>query len=58
MPPALYSLVEQVEGLAVCSFCMCSGGIIAPCTTDQEEVVTNDWRPSKRNDPYSNSGIV
>jgi uncharacterized FAD-dependent dehydrogenase len=37
---------------------MCPGGIIAPCATDQEEVVTNGWSPSKRNNPYSNSGIV
>jgi uncharacterized FAD-dependent dehydrogenase len=25
---------------------------------EQEEVVTNGWSPSKRNNPYSNSGIV
>jgi uncharacterized FAD-dependent dehydrogenase len=37
---------------------MCPGGIIAPCATDKEEVVTNGWSPSKRNNPYSNSGIV
>jgi uncharacterized FAD-dependent dehydrogenase len=37
---------------------MCPGGIIAPCATDQQEVVTNGWSPSKRNNPYSNSGIV
>ena len=37
---------------------MCPGGIIAPCATTQKEVVTNGWSPSKRNNPYSNSGIV
>jgi hypothetical protein len=37
---------------------MCPGGIIAPCATASEEVVTNGWSPSKRNNPYSNSGIV
>jgi uncharacterized FAD-dependent dehydrogenase len=37
---------------------MCPGGIIAPCATDEQEVVTNGWSPSKRNNPYSNSGIV
>lgn len=58
LPPASYSLVEQVEGNGVFSFCMCPGGIIAPCATDQEEVVTNGWSPSKRNNPYANSGIV
>jgi len=58
LPPAAYSLVEQVDGLGVYSFCMCPGGIIAPCATQQEEVVTNGWSPSKRNNPYANSGIV
>lgn len=58
LPPASYSLVAQVKGRGVYSFCMCPGGIVAPCATAQEEVVTNGWSPSKRNNPYSNSGIV
>lgn len=58
LPPASYSLVQQVEGLGVYSFCMCPGGIIAPCATEQEQVVTNGWSPSKRNNPFANSGIV
>ncbi len=58
LPSASYSLVEQVDGMGVYSFCMCPGGIIAPCATEPEEVVTNGWSPSKRNNPYANSGIV
>lgn len=58
LPPASYSLVHQVNGRGVFSFCMCPGGIIAPCATAQGEVVTNGWSPSKRNNPYSNSGVV
>lgn len=58
LPAASYSLVQQVKGRGVYSFCMCPGGIIAPCATDREEVVTNGWSPSKRNNPYANSGIV
>jgi uncharacterized protein len=58
LPPASYSLVEQVDGMGVYSFCMCPGGIVAPCATAQDEVVTNGWSPSKRNNPYANSGIV
>ena len=58
LPPASYSLVAQIADRGVFSFCMCPGGIIAPCATEQEEVVTNGWSPSKRNNPYSNSGIV
>lgn len=58
LPPASYSLVCQVQGKGVHSFCMCPGGIVAPCATAQEEVVTNGWSPSKRNNPYANSGMV
>lgn len=58
LPPSAYSLVEQVDNKGVYSFCMCPGGIIAPCATTEGEVVTNGWSPSKRNNPYANSGIV
>ncbi|RFS22681.1 FAD-binding protein [Chitinophaga silvatica] len=58
LPPASYSLVEQVEGRGVFSFCMCPGGIIAPASTDPGELVVNGWSPSKRNNPYANSGMV
>ncbi len=58
LPPASYSLVEQVEGRGVFSFCMCPGGIIAPAATAAGEIVVNGWSPSKRNNPFANSGIV
>lgn len=58
LPPAYYSLVTQVGGKGVYSFCMCPGGIIAPCSTEPGTIVTNGWSPSKRNNPYANSGIV
>lgn len=58
LPPAPYSWVKQVNNRGVYSFCMCPGGIIAPCATSPGEIVTNGWSPSKRNNPYSNSGIV
>jgi uncharacterized FAD-dependent dehydrogenase len=58
LPPASYSLVAQIDGKGVYSFCMCPGGIIAPCATSEQEVVTNGWSPSKRNNPYANSGFV
>ena len=58
LPPASYSLVEQVDGRGVFSFCMCPGGIIAPAATNNGELVVNGWSPSKRNNPYANSGIV
>jgi len=58
LPPASYSLVHQVNGTGVFSFCMCPGGIIAPASTSDGELVVNGWSPSKRNNPYANSGIV
>lgn len=58
LPPASYSLVQQVDGNGVFSFCMCPGGIIAPAATSPGELVVNGWSPSKRNNHYANSGIV
>lgn len=58
LPPSSYSLVQQVNGKGVFSFCMCPGGIIAPAATNPEELVVNGWSPSKRNNHFANSGIV
>lgn len=58
LPPSSYRLAKQVNGRGVYSFCMCPGGIIAPCATGQQQVVTNGWSPSKRNQLTANSGIV
>jgi uncharacterized FAD-dependent dehydrogenase len=58
LPPASYSLVAQEQGRGVFSFCMCPGGIIAPAATGPGEVVVNGWSPSKRNNPFANSGTV
>lgn len=58
LPPASYGLVEQVNNRGVFSFCMCPGGIIAPAATSPGELVVNGWSPSKRDNPYANSGMV
>lgn len=58
LPPASYGMVQQVDGRGVFSFCMCPGGIIAPAATHAQELVVNGWSPSKRNNPFANSGIV
>ncbi len=58
LPPASYSLVAQENGRGVFSFCMCPGGIIAPAATAPGEIVVNGWSPSKRNNPFANSGTV
>ena len=58
LPPAPYTIVKQVNGRGMYSFCMCPGGVIAPCSTSPGEVVTNGWSPSRRDQPTANSGIV
>lgn len=58
LPPASYSLVQQVNNKGVFSFCMCPGGIVAPAATAPGELVVNGWSPSKRNNPFANSGMV
>jgi uncharacterized FAD-dependent dehydrogenase len=58
LPPASYSLAAQADGRGVYSFCMCPGGIIAAAATSPGEIVVNGWSPSKRNNPFANSGMV
>ncbi len=58
LPAAPYSLVKQVEGRGVFSFCMCPGGIIVPSATEAGQIVVNGMSNSKRNSPFANSGIV
>ena len=58
LPAASYNLVHQVNDKGVFSFCMCPGGNIAPASTALGELVVNGWSPSKRNNPFANSGMV
>lgn len=58
LPPSPYSIVKQVESRGVYSFCMCPGGVIAPCATSPGEIVTNGWSSSRRARSTANSGIV
>lgn len=55
---ASYSLVTQVEGRGVYSFCMCPGGHIVPAGSAADGCVVNGMSASHRNSPYANSGIV
>ena len=58
LPAAEYSLVGQVEGRGVFSFCMCPGGILLPSSTAPGEVLLNGMSNSERNSPWANAGIV
>lgn len=57
-PHAEYSLVEQVDGRGVFSFCMCPGGVLVPSTTEGNAVVLNGMSPSTRSGKKANAGIV
>lgn len=58
LPAARYRLATTIKGRSVHSFCMCPGGFIVPCATDDDEVVVNGMSLSRRDSPYANSGIV
>lgn len=58
LPAASYSLVTQVNGRGVYSFCMCPGGHIVPSATELHQIVVNGMSASHRNSPFANSGIV
>jgi hypothetical protein len=55
---ASYSLVTQVDGRGVYSFCMCPGGHIVPAGSETGSCVVNGMSASHRNSPYANSGMV
>lgn len=58
LPASSYSLVEQVDGRGVFSFCMCPGGSVVPAPTSTGTLVLNGMSSSRRNLKYANSGIV
>ena len=58
LPAAEYSMVQQVEGRGVYSFCMCPGGFVVPAASGPEQIVVNGMSPSNRNGRWSNSGMV
>ncbi len=58
LPPAEYSLVAQIGGRGVYSFCMCPGGFIVPAGVRSGEAVVNGMSPSKRGSKFANSAIV
>ena len=55
---ASYSLVTQVDGRGVYSFCMCPGGHIVPAGSTPNTCVVNGMSASHRNSPFANSGMV
>lgn len=58
LPAASYSLATKIKDRGVHSFCMCPGGFIVPCATQNDEIVVNGMSLSKRDSPFANSGMV
>lgn len=58
LPAASYSVVAQINGVGVFSFCMCPGGLVVPAATAPGELVVNGMSLSRRDSPFSNSGFV
>ena len=58
LPAAEYSLVTQVQGRGIYSFCMCPGGFVVPAASSKEQLVVNGMSPSNRNSQWSNAGLV
>ena len=58
LPPASYTMVEQVGDRGVYSFCMCPGGMVVPAATSPGELVVNGMSPSHRSGKFANSGMV
>ena len=58
LPTAEYSLVCQIDGRGVFSFCMCPGGLLVPSSTAPGQMLLNGMSNSMRNSKWANAGIV
>lgn len=58
LPASRYRLAAKIKGRSVHSFCMCPGGFIVPCATENDEVVVNGMSLARRDSEFANSGIV
>jgi uncharacterized FAD-dependent dehydrogenase len=47
-----------LTGKTAYSFCMCPGGIVVPCASEPNGVVTNGMSYSRRNSPFANSALI
>ena len=59
LPPAEYQLTHRTSrGRAVYSFCMCPGGSVIGCSSEEGTLVTNGMSFFRRNSPWANSALV
>ena len=55
LPAAEYSMVTQVDGRGVYSFCMCPGGFVIPAATGPEQIVVNGMSPANRGTQWNSA---
>ncbi len=53
-----YKLATKVNGTSVFSFCMCPGGETMPTVNEKGYLAINGMSMSRRNSPFSSSGLV
>ena len=59
LPPADYKISYRASnGRGVYSFCMCPGGEVVTCATDEKELCVNGMSKRRRNSGTANSGIL
>ncbi len=60
LPPADYILTARLPhiGRSVYTFCMCPGGSVIGCSSEEGTIVTNGMSRYRRDSPYANSAIV
>ena len=58
LPAASYSLVNQIEGRGVYSFCMCPGGYVVNASSEAGRLAVNGMSNYERNSNNANSAIV
>ena len=60
LPPAEYALTAKVNDLdrSVYTFCMCPGGLVIGCSSEEGTVVTNGMSYYSRDGAFANSAVV
>ena len=60
LPPADYFLTARLPDIerSVYTFCMCPGGSVIGCSSEEKTIVTNGMSLHGRSGPYANSAVV
>jgi uncharacterized protein len=60
LPPADYFLTAKLPQMnrSVYTFCMCPGGSVIGCSSEERTIVTNGMSRYRRASPYANSAVV